>query len=113
MNPVRVPSLSFSILLALAAAGCQQDLDQQDPDPPVLDESNLPFSNTWDSAGINIVENARPADTTRLDWLIGPDPSLTIGRQVGEEAYMLHYAWDATRLPDGRIVVADQGFEPT
>ena len=108
MNPVRVPSLSFSILLALAAAGCQQDLDQQDPDPPVLDESNLPFSNTWDSAGINIVENARPADTTRLDWLIGPDPSLTIGRQVGEEAYLLHYAWDATRLPDGRIVVADR-----
>ena len=60
---------------------------------------------TGDSAGVHIVENARPADGSRLPWRIGPEPSASIGVLEGEEPYMLHYADDATRLAEGRIVV--------
>ncbi len=62
-----------------------------------------------DSAGIHIVENASPAVGSRLDWRIGPEPSASIGVREGEEPYMLHNAFGATRLSDGRIVVANAG----
>lgn len=64
---------------------------------------------TRDSAGIRIVENARPADDARLPWRIGAEPVVSIGEVVGEEAYLLHQAKDATVLPDGRIVIANTG----
>ena len=70
---------------------------------------DLPASEVRDSAGIRIVENARPADDSRLPWRIGPEPSLSIGEVTGEEAYLLHGADDAVVLPDGRIVVANTG----
>lgn len=58
-----------------------------------------------DSAGIRIVENARPEDGSRLGWRIGPRPAVSIGKVTGEEPYLLTGASDATRLSDGRIVV--------
>ena len=61
------------------------------------------------SAGIRIVDNARPADDARLPWRIGPDPVVSIGEVTGDESYMLHRANDAATLPDGRIVVANTG----
>ena len=64
-------------------------------------------SEARDSAGIRIIENARPADGSRLAWQIGPQPDVSIGVLEGEEPYMLHWVAGATRLPDGRIVVAD------
>ena len=64
---------------------------------------------TRDSAAIRIVENARPADDSRLPWRIGPEPAVSIGEVVGDEAYLLHQANDATILPDGRIVIANTG----
>ena len=64
-------------------------------------------SEARDSAGIRIIENARPADGSRLAWQIGPEPAASIGVLEGEEPYMLHWVAGATRLPDGRIVVAD------
>ncbi len=70
---------------------------------------DLPASQVRDSAGIRIVENARPADDSRLPWRIGPEPSVSIGEVTGEEAYLLHGADDAVMLPDGRIVVANTG----
>ncbi len=60
-----------------------------------------------DSAGIRIVENPRPPDGSRLGWRIGPAPSASIGEIDGGELYALHRAYDATRLSDGRIVVAN------
>ncbi len=63
------------------------------------------------SAGIRIVENARPSDGSRLGWRIGPEPDVSIGVLEGEEPYMLHWVADATKLPDGRIVVANGGTE--
>lgn len=62
-----------------------------------------------DSAGIRISENARPADDSRLPWRIGPEPMVSIGEVVGEEAYMLDQVSDAVILPDGRVVVANTG----
>lgn len=64
---------------------------------------------TRDSAGIRIVDNARPADDSRLPWRIGAEPAVSIGEVVGEEAYLLYRANDATILPDGRIVIANTG----
>ena len=67
------------------------------------------LSETWDSAGVRIVANPRPADDSRLAWRIGPTPTVSIGVEAGEEPYMLHRANDATTLSDGRIVIANTG----
>ena len=86
-------------LTSLAALACEQG--RQSP-------LSLP-TQTRDSAGIRIVENARPTDGSRLGWTIGPEPAVSIGVLEGEEPYMLHWANDATRLRTGRIVVANGG----
>ncbi len=62
-----------------------------------------------DSAGVTVVENERPASDTRLGWRIGPEPTLSLGAVEGDPAYELFRVADATRLPDGRIVVANAG----
>lgn len=38
-----------------------------------------------DSAGIRIVENTRPPEGSRLDWRLGPEPLVSIGRMEGED----------------------------
>ncbi len=76
---------------------------------PDRDGAPSPATVTRDSAGIQIVENARPADGSRLPWRIGPEPAASIGVLEGEEPYMLHRVMDGTKLPDGRIVVANNG----
>ena len=83
---------------ALAVAACQQDRDAP----------STPATQTRDSAGIEIVENPRPAHGTRLGW-VAPEPSLNIGTREGDAPYLLFRVRDAMRLPDGRFVVADQG----
>lgn len=62
-----------------------------------------------DSADVVIVENPRPADGSRLNWRVGPEAAVTIGRREGEDPYLLHGVTDATRLSDGRIVVVSYG----
>ena len=90
-----IPTILFVLLLAACA--------------PDRDAGSGPATVTSDSAGIQIVENARPADGSRLPWRIAPEPAASIGVLEGEEPYMLHYVIDATKLPDGRIVVANNG----
>ena len=110
MKPATVlPLVSSLLVLGLGTTACQGDVEEPEPGPeqPELDESSLPFSESRDSAGVRIVENARPADTAFLDWRIGPEPSVTIGVAVGDEARMLHLVMGATMLADGRIVVAE------
>ncbi len=87
------------VMLALSALACQQDPGTR----------TALASAARDSAGVRIVENARPPDGSRLGWTIGPEPAVSIGVFEGEEPYMLHWADDATRLRDGRIVVANNG----
>lgn len=62
-----------------------------------------------DSAGITIVENSRPAPDSRLPWRFGAEPSLSIGSVDSGEADELYRVSDATRLDDGRIVIANGG----
>ena len=64
-----------------------------------------------DSAGIGIVENARPPDGSRLGWQVDPEPSVRIGALRGKEPYLLHRVGGATKLSDGRIVVANRGSQ--
>ena len=89
-----------AVVAAWSLVACQQDQDHA----PVLSE-------TRDSAGVQIVENGRPPDGSRLPWRIGPEPSVSIGVLEGAEPYMLYLAWDATRLRDGRIVIANVGTD--
>ncbi len=85
-------------LLALPAIACQSDA-----------ATGGLHSQLRDSAGIRIVENARPPHGSRLAWRIGPEPSLSIGVLEGDEPHMLFAVRDAIRLADGRIVVANGG----
>ena len=84
--------------IALAAAACG--------DRRVASELR---SEERDSAGIRIVENARPTDGSRLGWRVDSVPSVSIGKLEGEDPYLLHEVRDAMTLFDGRIVVANRG----
>ncbi len=66
-------------------------------------------SEVRDSAGVTIVENARPAAGSRLGWRVGEAPAVSIGALEGDEVYQLYGVEDATRLSDGRIAVANGG----
>ena len=62
-----------------------------------------------DSGGIRIVENRRPEPGSRLGWVVGTEPVVTIGSRDASEVFQLYRAGAATRLSDGRIVVANGG----
>ncbi len=62
-----------------------------------------------DSAGIRIIENARPPEGSRLDWRLGPEPLVSIGQMDGEEPYLFGDIFDGVVLSDGRIVIGDDG----
>ena len=97
----RMPITLFSVsaLILLPALACHQG------DPPASTQR----SETRDSAGIQVVENPAPPAGSRLEWRIGPEPRVSIGRREGEDPCLLYRAMDATILPDGRIVVANGG----
>ena len=98
---------AVAAVATLALAACQQDLDRPEPDQG----ADLPTSQTRDSAGILITENARPADGSRLGWRIGPEPTVTIGAVEGEDPYLFQWVGSAFRISDGRIVVANGGTD--
>lgn len=83
-------------LVAFVLLSCQEAESRPD----------RPYPQERDSADIRIIENARPPEGSRLDWRIGPEPTVSIGELTGEDPYILYLALDATRLPDGRIVIA-------
>lgn len=62
-----------------------------------------------DAADVAIVENPRPEPDSRLPWVIGAEPALSIGSVSGGGPNQLFRVLDATRLPDGRIVIANAG----
>ncbi len=87
-----------TILILFAPLAC---------DPGGSDETRL-HTVSRDSAGIRIIENAKPPEGSRM-WRVGPEPSVSIGEREGGDPYMLHQARDATKLDDGRILVANGG----
>ena len=66
-------------------------------------------SESWDSAGVTIVSNEQPPADSRLPWTIGAEPFLSIGSVYSGGADQLFQVADATRLADGRIVIANVG----
>lgn len=63
-----------------------------------------------DSAGVTIVENrGEGAWSERVGWRLSPEPLVDIGVVAGAPEYRLFRAYDAARLSDGRIVVANGG----
>ena len=88
--------------------GDVRDTDATGEDFPPEVWGQLPASQARDSAGIRVIENARPEEGSRLHWVIGPEPAVSIGDVDGEDPYLFSYAWDATKLSDGRIVVVDR-----
>lgn len=87
------------IAIILVSVGCRQDQDRP-----------VPFATqVRDSAGIRIIENPRPPNGSRLGWQVADEPILTIGAVEGDLPYLLDDIEDATRLPDGSIVVASGG----
>ena len=101
IQPTTGARLRASLLvLTLFSAGCAR------PDHAARDDSG-PL--VRDSAGVTVVENPQPAPGSRLAWTFGEQPSLSIGAVNGGEAGQLFRVTDATRLPDGRIVIANSG----
>lgn len=60
-----------------------------------------------DSAGIRIVESARPTGGDAAPWSVDSLPALEIGRVEGAAEYQLGRVQGAVRLGDGRVAVAD------
>ena len=73
------------------------------------DASTQPRSVVRDSAGVTIVENGRPAPDSRLGWQVSATPTVSIGVSEGDPNYELFGVTGATRLSDGRTVVANGG----
>lgn len=62
-----------------------------------------------DSSGVQIVENTGPLWPEGEGWRLADSASLDIGTFEGEPEYQLYRAFSAIKLPDGRIVVANNG----
>ena len=92
------------LTLAVITAACEAA-----PNNEAVPADEIAPTPIRDSAGIVIVENARPTDDSRLGWQVGPGPVLSIGTVGGTENFQLHHVDDALRLRDGRIVVANAG----
>ncbi|MCY3610601.1 MAG: 6-bladed beta-propeller [Gemmatimonadetes bacterium] len=96
-----LPTLA-GVLVVGAIAGCEEG-----PDP-----ANWPEQLAYgvrDSAGVTIVASASPATGSRLEWRVGPEPRVSVGAPTMDEDYQLYEVGDASRLADGRIVVANGG----
>ena len=65
--------------MILGTVGCQQDPET----------AGRPDTQMRGSAGIRIVENARPADGSRLGWRIDPEPAVSIGLLEGDDPYSI------------------------
>jgi hypothetical protein len=61
---------------------------------------------TRDSAGIRIIENAKPVWTSGREWRLSEKPIVTLGGGSGPDSHASNVV--VTMLSDGRIVVAEQ-----
>ena len=74
---------------------------------PVDARAQAPASLMRDSSGVRIIENARPGWAPGKAWTLSASPLLEIGPAGGPE-YVFSRIASATRLRDGRIVVAER-----
>jgi len=71
--------------------------------------ASVPTVETWDSAGITIVENRGTVEPGTGGWGVSQDPFIEIGSFGGSEESQLFRVRGARRLPDGRVAVANDG----
>lgn len=69
--------------------------------------AQVPASRVRDSSGVRIVESARPLWTAAKAWSLSSKPVLLVGDRSRPE-YSFSRIGPATRLTDGRIVVAER-----
>lgn len=62
-------------------------------------------------AAAGCARDQTPASAT-VTWTVAAAPIVTLGRDTGDGAILLERITGATRLPDGRILVADVGSAP-
>lgn len=62
-----------------------------------------------DSVGVEIVENPLSWDEAGSFGRLALPPLLDLGVVEGDPAHQFHQVYDAARLPDGRLVVLDNG----
>lgn len=97
MISIPIPRKTVLALLgACACAGCERSSPNAEPV-------------VRDSSGIVIVENAHPAWQDGRGWRLSEVPVLSIGKAEGRPEEELSRVTDALRLPDGRIVIANDG----
>ena len=105
-EPRQIPAMKPFVTLALVALTGIACAESGDPAPAPPAES-VPDFEIADTAGVDIVENARPHADSRLDWRVGEQPTLSIGEIDGPDPYLLDIS-DMLRVSDGRILVADR-----
>jgi hypothetical protein len=88
-----------AILVNLSCLGCGS---------PDASPENASVFVTRDSAGIRIVELS-DLDRPPADWRLASEPQVVIGSLDGLPTQQLFSVFDAARLPDGRILVANSG----
>ena len=84
---MRALRIRFAGVFVVLSAACGTGSDSG----PVL------RSEVRDSAGVTIIENARPATGSQLGWRVGEAPAVSIGVQEGDEPYQLFAVEDATK----------------
>lgn len=98
-------TLFTALAMAMLVPGCEQrspDEGAADPEPTVT---------TWDSAGIEIVENHAPEHAAGEFWTLDSVPEFVLGgaNTLGEPAHdSAQLVWDVVglaRLEDGRVAV--------
>jgi hypothetical protein len=93
---VRVSPIAVLTAIVVACGGSGPDRDT--------------FS-TRDSAGVTIVESYQGTWAEGEGWRLSEEPVVTIGVEDGPEEYSLYQVRGALRLPDGRIVIANNGTD--
>ncbi len=96
-QPSRLSAVAACTALLVTVAAC--GVERAPPSGAVI----------RDSAGVQIVENSAPQWADGEGWRLSATPELSIGELDGDPEYQLFQVYDARRLSDGRIVVANAG----
>ena len=107
MSATRCRRTALVIGVSLVVVGIVVARGDDNPGPVL--HADVPQYGVRDSVGIKIAENPRPSGDSRLGWRVDSEPLVSIGTSAAAPEFQLHKVEDATRLADGRIVVANGG----
>jgi hypothetical protein len=84
------------VILCLAAISCRPAVDR-------------PFTTRRDSSGVSIFESMQPVWNPGEEWKVDSVPFVDLGASGAGPEYEFFRIRNASRLPDGRIAVANYG----